>query len=223
MISNLTARIERLKLMLSRGDNASIAAGTMKVFLLKIIGIGLLFSMEIVIARVIGRAAFGRFVFVFNLAELAASVFILGFNTSTIKQIQAYLVEGKLSLARGFLRFSKLFILLFSIIGTLAIWVYLAIGVNQMSLELLVTLKIGILLIPLITATRYYHDLLLTFKRILAAVLPYDIFRPGMLMAVLLLGNLLVNRDLNDYDAMFILLMVMIIARPFVLSRLFPA
>ena len=70
MISNLPGRIERLTLMLPRGDNAQIATGTMKVFLLKIIGIGLLFIMEFVIARVIGRAAFGRFVFVLILQNL---------------------------------------------------------------------------------------------------------------------------------------------------------
>jgi O-antigen/teichoic acid export membrane protein len=91
-----------------RGDHATAQRVAGSAFLIRVVGAGILFVSQIVLARWMGRFDFGIYVYAWSWVGFLGMLSALGVGSSAQRFIPEYRTRGDLDRLRGFLRGSRL-------------------------------------------------------------------------------------------------------------------
>lgn len=158
-----------------------------------VIGTGLGILMRLILARAVDTQAFGDFMYVMSWVNILVVVCLWGLEASSLRFVPGYHALSEFDKLNSFfvygLRRTTITAL---VIGGILIAVT-ALLQHQMSRDLMFTFWIASLLIPINTIISLARSMLLAFKHIVVAQLPWAILRPLFFLlviaAIALLGN----------------------------------
>ena len=161
-------------------------------FVVLVAGAALSFGVQLGTVRLIGAESFGIFAYVISWVTMLAYISTLGLNTSLLRFLPTYRVQGDWTRAHGVVQFAFRG-------GTLTgiVLAALAIGVERLVVhaqgELGRTLMIGAIVVPLMTLRLIGASALRAFGAIIVSMLPERILRDSvafLLLAALVLGGI---------------------------------
>lgn len=191
----------------SRDVGSRLARASVFALLIYVAGAGLTSLAQLAIAHLIGPRNYGIYSYVLAWTSVLAYLATLGFNVSLLRFVPAYRANGRLDLARGVIRFalqrSLAAAVLFGTIGAVSIAFFS--DHTQGGLE--ISIMLGMVAVPLITAYALGATLVRAFGGVVSALLPERIVRDGLL---LVLVAILAKSGLRTVDAPSVMLAVVI-------------
>ena len=184
--------VSRSKMLFSYLNGTSAKAvffkGAAGSFIAKFFGTGLLFGAQVVLARLLGAKQYGIFAYALSWMTVLAILAKMGFETSLLRFLPEYIVKREWSLFRGVVRFSL------SVVGIVALFIFLIGNVvltllhSRFEIELLHSLRLMLLVLPLFAWTAIRQSCLRALKRVVQAEVPDGIVRPLVLTAAALVA-----------------------------------
>jgi O-antigen/teichoic acid export membrane protein len=159
-------------------------------FGLRITNVGLTFITSIILARLMGVAGYGAYVYAMTWITLLGVVATFGLDKLLMRSVAAYLAQTDWSLLRGILRWSSGVVLLVSSALTLTMFIMVwlvwrfAPGLDETTQ---ITLLIALWMLPLWAITRLWQFGVWGFDRVVSGQLIEFIVRP-LLFVLLLIG-----------------------------------
>ena len=199
------------KKLTEKGNVATLARGAGSSFTLKIIGAGLLFAVQVTVARYLKPEGYGIYAFAFAWMSVLALLGQMGFDTASVRYIAAYKTQQEWRLLKGFLLYSNWVVAVASIVAGLGLALGTWICRDRLSLQSLHSLWLASLLLPVTTFLKIYEKRLIALKKIFLAQFPYLVLR-NVLVLVCLLGFGLVLPRLSASSFMAIMLGASIIS-----------
>lgn len=191
----------------SKDVGSRLARASVFALLIYVAGAGLTSLAQLAIAHLIGPRNYGIYSYVLAWTSVLAYLATLGFNVSLLRFVPAYRANGRLDLARGVIRFalqrSLAAAVLFGMIGAVSIAFFS--DHTQRGLE--ISIMLGMVAVPLITAYALGATLVRAFGGVVSALLPERIVRDGLL---LVLVAILAKSGLRTVDAPSVMLAVVI-------------
>ncbi|MBW7474270.1 oligosaccharide flippase family protein [Paenibacillus oenotherae] len=199
------ANAERLAKPIA-GKSAAItkvlARGGSISFLLNSTGMGLALIMQIVLARLLGAAAYGTYAFVTTVITFLVFPAKLGFDTSIVRLVAAMKAKDEWALIKGLLKRANQLGFAVSLSVTVIGFAILGLRYNEMTGSQLVTYSVGFATIPLLTLATLRQSALQALKDVLFAQMPEKIVRPLLTIGLLLIAVLLLGREADSGLAM---------------------
>ena len=154
---------------------------------LKIINVGLVYTMNLLLARFLGAAGYGSYAYAIAWLNLLIIPAVLGLEGLTTREVAVYHSQSKWGLMHGLLRWSNQVVILTSIIlalvSTLVIWLWIPTS-NSMG-PLFV---IAMISLPFMALARLRQSAMNALKRIILGYLPESLIRPTLII-ILLVGS----------------------------------
>lgn len=137
----------------------------------------------IIYARYLGPEQFGLYSFALAIITMATLPVIAGLPSLLIREIANYQLEAKWALITGIISWSRVYILVLSLI--IIICMYLGLYFNLFNTSVSSLLWVAVLLIPLRGLLSQQGALLNGFKLPIQAQLPVQIFAPALTLIIL--------------------------------------
>lgn len=179
-----------------------LASSSMRALAIYVVGAGLTYCSQLVIARTVGADSYGVYAYVFAWMTVLAYVAALGFDISLLRQIPAYRARGEWGLARGVLQYAERrcagVSLLILAIGAGIVWGRSAALGSAMTK----TFLIGFPLVPVWALLWIRSSAVRAYGGVISALAPDRVVRDGLLVA--LLGAATLWPDLKSGSAFVI-------------------
>ncbi|MCP4369690.1 MAG: flippase [Deltaproteobacteria bacterium] len=168
---------------------ATLLLGTSGSFIVHLMSLGLLLVLHVILARSLEIDQYGIYVYVLTWINLFTLISKLGFDRVMIRFVAAYRARKEWGKLRGLLRRSSQMVIatsvLIGIVGALIVQLF----TKQFIDDLVKTFMIGFLLLPFQAINTLRQGQLIGLKRIVLAKLPMEIFRPMIIMALVVSSN----------------------------------
>jgi O-antigen/teichoic acid export membrane protein len=163
----------------------TLARGSVLAFGTYILGAGLTYLAQLLIARLVGSVSYGYYAYVLAWMTVLAYVAALGFDVSLLRLIPQYCTSRKWRLARGVLRYAEQRSVAAACIIVLAGGLLLRFLGTRLPLEQIHTFIFGFALIPTWALLWMSSSAVRSFGGVVAALAPDRIVRDGGLVVVL--------------------------------------
>jgi O-antigen/teichoic acid export membrane protein len=163
--------------------NAHLARGTVYSFVAKVLGMGIGFIMQLVLARMIGAEDMGVYYFALSWVTILTTVACLGFDVALVRHVAVYLSQADHARLRGLLMRANRWCLIAGLIGTGAIWVWFLISRPHWAFDKKAALLIASFLIPGFTLSALRQAVLRGMKKIFQFQALDMILRPVLIIA----------------------------------------
>jgi O-antigen/teichoic acid export membrane protein len=198
-----------------------IARGAASSVAIRVTSLGLGFVQAIFTARLLGPEGYGVVAVALSVTAIAASVAMLGFGPSAVREVAQLAERSDWARLRGFLKFSSLSVLaVSSIVGvTIAL---LAMATPLFGSDFRITIAAATPLVPLLALLAVFRGQSQGFGRVIAAQTAGELVRPCVIVtslaALLLIGSIV---STLDYVAIAILAtLIGAVAAKFMLQRI---
>lgn len=163
----------------------SLALGAGLAFAFQVIGVGLSYVVQVLLARWLGSAEYGRYTYTIAWTSLLAVFASLGFPTAALRFVPEYISQRKWSFLQGFLRVSSGFTFLMglTISAALAIVINMYASVLGVEEAQATILALGIWLVPILALVNLNAELFKALRRIVLVYAPLVLLRPVVLVA----------------------------------------
>ena len=169
------------------GSGAILTRGAIGVFIIRIAGAGILFSLHVLLARLLGVSQYGIYVYVITWLNILAILCLLGFHTSLVRFIAEYKAKQQWSLLRGILRRSTQTVLAFSILVGVIVAVITLFLKKRLGSEQVITFYIASVLLPVFALCQLQEAALRALKCVVQSELLLRFIRP-VLLALIVAG-----------------------------------
>ena len=159
------------------------------VFLVRAASAGILYVSQIVLARWMGAAEYGIYVWMWTLVLVLGGLSHLGVGPSLARLIPGYREHAQLALLRGVLTGSRVLALASGMAVALITYAALHVGAAHLNAAYLAPALLGVACIPLFALTDVQDWLGRAQGWMLAALVPPYILRPLLLLGVLAVGH----------------------------------
>lgn len=150
----------------------------------RLIGLGLIFVLQIVLARLMGPKNYGDYTVIITAVNLLLVVSMFGFDSSILRFVPSALGKGDTSAANGFVKFSSRVILILAIVCSLAIFIFLLAKSKKFNIGFSEGLFWAVLLLPFMAFTNQASAVLRSLRMIKLSLLPaYFLFPVLMALA----------------------------------------
>ena len=168
---------------------ARLARGAAGAFTINVVGTGVAFLAQILLARVLGAESYGIYAYVYTWVVVLALLATLGFETGLLRFASAYVAREEWGLARGLVRYAERRVVL-AAAAAAAVGFATVIGLmDRLPTELAHTFLMSFAIIPVIALLQVRASLLRAFGRVTAALAPNHLVRPlAILLGVGALG-----------------------------------
>jgi len=174
------------------------------IFVVKIVGIGLAFLLQLYLARLLKVDEFGVYIYVLTWMNLLLLIVTHGWDTSTIRHVSEYNAKLKWAALKGFLLTSWLFTLASSVIVSFCILVIVYLFEGIIEYNAVMVFMFGCFLLPVNTLLQTTCAGIQGMGQVVRSQMPQNIFRPFLFGLTLLFFTLYQAEDLNSKDAMLI-------------------
>jgi O-antigen/teichoic acid export membrane protein len=163
----------------------ALARSSVYGLLIYVIGAGLTFLVQLLIARLLHAEGYGIYSYVWAWVSLLSYGATLGFVGFVLRFTSSYRASEQWSLMSGSIRFalkrSLAASLAISTIGLLTLWL----RSDHLQPEFAVSMAIGLVTVPLVTLHLVGASIVRVFGGFIAAVIPERVFRDTLLLAIL--------------------------------------
>ncbi|MBD1945822.1 flippase [Coleofasciculus sp. FACHB-712] len=184
------------------GVGAILARGAGVSLIVKMVGTGVAFSVQVLLARVMGAEQYGVYIYVLTWLNILASVATMGWDTALLRYVAAYNAKSEWGAFRGILQTSNQFVLWVSVsvssLTGLVIWALQ----NQLQPELTYTFWIGSAILPILTLTSLRQAALRSLRHVALAQLPDEILRPILLTVLVCIVSGIFAQSIDGSTAM---------------------
>lgn len=174
-----------------------LARGAAGAFTINVVGTGLAFLAQLVLARVLGVESYGIYAYVGAWVAVLGMLATLGFQTGILRFVSAYSAREEWGLVRGVTRYAERRVALAGLTMALAGSVIVLSLFDRMPSELAHTFLVSFAMIPALALLHLRGALLRTFGRVTAALAPNHVVRQFFI----LLGAALLGLGLADVGA----------------------
>ncbi len=193
-------QLSALRIVFLKLTESILARKSFKVFIIKIIGTGLAFSLHVFIARLIGVTHYGVYTYAINILNILAVLSGFGLYSSSVRFVSVYIINRDWGRLRGVIHYN-LFVVL--VVGTL-ISVFGTIGLKKygsyLDKNLIEVLFIAILIVPLFSIIKINSATLLSLKETVKSSVLLLIMRPVGLAFIISMLYLLNSGDISSLE-----------------------
>jgi len=208
-----------------KGHSAVLARGAIGAFVVEVIGAGLLLGLHVLLARLLGVAQYGIYVYAITWINIIAILCLLGFQTSLVRFVAEYKANQQWDLLNGILKRSSRIVLIFSLaVAATGAMIILAIK-HRISIDQLLTYSLALVLLPLFALAWLREASLRALKHVVQSELLLRVIRPIILGAIVGAFFLIMAGPLRSYHVMAANLLTVAIvfaAGTFLLFRALP-
>jgi O-antigen/teichoic acid export membrane protein len=178
-LSELRARRETLFHGKERQGSlrAALVTGAAGTFTLKVVSTGLSLLTSLFLARLLGAAGYGAYAYAISWVGLLSVPALLGLDNLFIREIAAYKVRSEWDLMSGLLHWANLVTLLISLglalVAAIGAWIL----AEHVESQMVFTLWIALMMIPLIALTRLRQAALQGLGHVVVGQLPEVVIR----------------------------------------------
>ena len=151
------------------------------VFAIRVAGAGLAYGSQVLLARLMGKDAYGVFATAWVWILILGHVALFGLAQSVCRFVPAYRVRGELSLARGFIATGATATLasatLMALAGALLLWL----GQGTVNPVYVLPFAIALLVLPVFALQDYLEGVARSFNWMTLAIGPPFIIRPALI------------------------------------------
>jgi O-antigen/teichoic acid export membrane protein len=166
-----------------RGDHATAQRIAGSAFLIRVVGAGILFVSQVVLARWMGRFEFGIYVYAWTWLGFLGMLSALGIGSSAQRFIPEYRTRGDLDRLRGFLAGSRLLCLCNGIaVGAIVLGAVLVLG-HRIAAYYFLPFVLVSLTLPAFTLSTLQDPIARSFNWIELALAPVFIVHPLIVIA----------------------------------------
>ena len=180
---------QQLRDVLTGGDGdvlSVLARGGMSALAVKVAGAGVVFAVQVVLARLLGVEAYGAYTYALAWAYLAVLPAKLGQDTASLRFVAELAAAEQWGLLRRYLRWSTRLVLGGSLVVAAGFVILVATQRARLDPELRDVLLLAALLVPVAGLMQLRSASLRAVGRISAALAPREIVRPiGILVVVI--------------------------------------
>lgn len=169
------------------GPAARLARGAGTAFAVSAAGTLIVFANQVLLARVLGADAYGRYIYAVTWVGLLVILSNAGLGSAAVRFVSEYSATNRFGLLRGFLRRSGQVVLLLSLLTATILAVIVAVLRPRIGDELARVFWVSCVLVPAWSLLEVRSASLRGLKRILAAQGPSQLLRP-LLFAAGVLG-----------------------------------
>lgn len=171
-----------------RSESATILLRKIReAFIVNVAGTALAFGLQVLLARMLGVASFGQYVYALTWINLCVLVAKLGFDTAALRFIPEYQAQERWGLLRGFIQLSKQATLTISILMAGLVAAVVVLLDSRINTTLREVFLLACILLPANAYLIVQGAHLQGFKHIVAAQAPQVILRP-LLLAISLVA-----------------------------------
>ncbi|KGK91257.1 hypothetical protein DP73_04645 [Desulfosporosinus sp. HMP52] len=200
------------RIIKGQGVGAVLVRGASQSLIIQVMGTGLAFILQVVLARILGVNNYGDYMYVLTWVNILVLVGKMGYDTATLKYMPKYEVDQNWGLLKGFLLKSQKGVLIFSSVVTFSILLFAWFNVPKFSSSLRVVFYIGSFLVPALALLQLYGARLRGLKKILVAQVPLQVIRPLFIMVITGITYILLQRHLTSWFVMTINLVSVLFA-----------
>jgi O-antigen/teichoic acid export membrane protein len=166
-----------------------VKRGGVAAFGIFVIGAGLTYCSQLVIARIVGADTFGVYTYVFAWMVVLAYFSALGFDVALLRFVPTYRAEHAWALLKGVIQYAERRAMAVSA-GVIAIGVFVVMVVAPgMSSPLRNTFLVGFILVPVWALLWIRSSAVRAFGGVVSALAPDRMVRDGMLLAIVALAS----------------------------------
>ncbi len=151
------------------------------VFAIRVLGAGLAYGSQVLLARLMGKDAYGVFATTWVWILILGHVALFGLAQSVCRFVPAYRVRGELPLARGFIVTGATATLasatLMALTGALLLWL----GQGTINPIYVLPFAIALLVLPVFALQDYLEGVARSFNWMTLAIAPPFIIRPALI------------------------------------------
>ncbi len=170
--------LERLR---GEGIGAVLARGASLFLAVQLVGVAVAFGVQVLLARAMGAAEYGTYVYVYNWLLVLLLVCRGGLGTASLRYVSAYVATADWGRLRGFLRLTRVSVLLTSaLMAVLTAGAVAALG-DRLPAAMRATFYVACLGFPVYAFLQVQGFVLRGLKRVLLSQLPAAVFQPAFL------------------------------------------
>ncbi len=210
-------------LLLTELKNSPESSGfkiTSQTFIIRLLGLGLIFLNQALLARLMGVKGYGNYTVIFTWLNFLTVFSMIGFDTSVLRFYPSLNAKQQWGKLKGFLRFTKRIILLLALVSSIAMLLFLLYSSNSYSISFSEALFWAVFLLPFLAFINYYSAVLRALQRIKTSLLPFYILIPVSVSVACIIYYVLNNEQLKVDAAMLIYLCCAIVVCVFISGKL---
>jgi O-antigen/teichoic acid export membrane protein len=167
----------KIKSLLHNKNYRNLITGASSVFILKGLGVGVMFGTQVFLARILGAEEYGYFVYVMTWMTILAIFARQGLDTSLVRLIPEYMVNNDWGLLKGLLRYARIKVCIagigISVITALIVWF----GFRESHLKLSQSFWLMLMALPVYSWVGIQQAILRAFRHVGLAEIPDAIIR----------------------------------------------
>jgi O-antigen/teichoic acid export membrane protein len=167
-----------------------VARGGIAAFAVQVVGAGLTYCAQLLIARSIGAGGYGIYAYVFAWMTVLAYCAALGFDVSMLRFVSAYRAQGAWALLRGVIRYAERRTAAFGCIIVLVGALVIRSLAGALPPGLANTFLVGLLLVPVWALLWIRSSIVRAFGGVVSALAPDRVIRDGVLLGIVAIAHL---------------------------------
>lgn len=199
LFSSITSRFPWLAGLNTRnedeiGISTLLIKGSVGTFVLKVVSTGLAFVISLILARLLGAAGYGIYVYVTTWVGLLAVLTVMGLDKLLVRNIAAYHSQSAWGLMRGLIRRSNQGVLVASLVlMILAAWIGWIFAESSESI-MLQAFWLALILLPFYSLTRLSQSAMQGLHRVVIGQVPEMLIQPVLFLFLIAGAYLLLNK-----------------------------
>lgn len=181
-----------------------MARGTAFSFAAKVLGLGIGFILQVVLARTIGAGDLGIYYYALSWATLFSTFTCLGFDVALVQHVAVYLARNDNARLRGLLLRANQWCLAAGLTGTAIIWTWWYFSKPHWAWDKRTALLLASFLIPMFTVNSLRQSVLRGMKKIFQFQALDMIIRPLLMIVALGIWPLFTSIGLQAEHVMLI-------------------
>ena len=156
------------------------------VLAIRVLGAGLAYGVQVLLARLLGKAEYGVYAAVWVWIAILGHGALWGFGQSVYRFVPQYRARGETDLARGFLFGGGLFVLASALLITALGGILLWFGGGLVGSPYAAPLAVALLILPLFAMQDYVEGAARAFHWTALAIAPPYLVRPALIVVAML-------------------------------------
>ena len=165
-----------------------VKRGGVAAFGIFVIGAGLTYCSQLLIARLVGADTFGIYAYVFAWMVVLAYFSALGFDVALLRFVPAYRAERAYSLLKGVIQYAERRAMAVSA-GLVALGILVVLLAPGMTTALRHTFLVGLFLVPVWALLWIRSSAVRAFGGVVSALAPDRMVRDGMLLVIVAVAS----------------------------------
>lgn len=178
-----------------------LVKGTSLSFILLIYNVGLTFLNSIVLARLGGGAAYGRYVYIMTCVNIFCVFALFGFQTLSVRELPKLKTNNNFEGVKHFFQHTFWWVLSGSLLVAILGWLFLS-STGKIGGHNSLAFKLAIVILPFWSLSLLLSGMLRGAKHIIHSQLPLKVFRPSIFILVVLIQAYFIGA-INAHNMVF--------------------